>query len=106
MYFSEVTDFPTQLINGVIGSEDLSLVKEISMSTLCLETAQIQTDYPSVLHLSFSQNGEHLASASSDGHVRLWRLEMMCTLQELCRDTILCSMPVCRVRHLNKIPEK
>ncbi|KAK0046348.1 WD repeat and SOCS box-containing protein 1 [Biomphalaria pfeifferi] len=90
----------------VYSSQDLAPFHEISMSSLCQDIVRVQRDYPSVLHLSFSQNAEHLASTSSDGHVRLWRIERMFSLQELCRDRVLQSIPVFKVKQLNSIPDK
>ncbi|CAL1538757.1 unnamed protein product [Lymnaea stagnalis] len=91
----------------VIYDRDLTTLHTFPMSTICQDQLQrVQPHYPTVLHLSFSQNGEHLASTSCDGHLRIWRIPKILTLQEMCRDKILACLPVRKVKYLNGIPEK
>lgn len=91
----------------IYNSDNLSIMHNIQMSSLCQDHIQrIQAHAPSVLNLSFSQNGEHLLSSSCDGHLRLWRIPRMLSLREICRDKILTCLRVRDVKMLINIPEK
>ncbi|XP_059161202.1 uncharacterized protein LOC131944546 [Physella acuta] len=91
----------------VYDSENQNVFHSIDMSVLCQEqTQRIQRGYPTILHLSFSQNGEHLASTTCDGQLRLWRIPRVFSLQELCRDAILASTPIRKIQRLQNIPQK
>ncbi|XP_038069179.1 uncharacterized protein LOC119738377 isoform X2 [Patiria miniata] len=61
--------------------------------------------YPTVLRLSFTHNASHLAAASMDGFVRIWRLQQASSLQSLCRIKILRHVPLNKVGKL-PLPQK
>ncbi|XP_071799628.1 uncharacterized protein [Asterias amurensis] len=61
--------------------------------------------YPTVLRLSFTHNASHLAAASTDGFVRIWRLPQTLNLQSLCRLKILRHVPLNKVAKL-PLPQK
>ena len=92
---------------SVFNSEDLSIFHHIRMSELCHgETSRVRTGYPAVLNLSFSQDGDHLASCSCEGHLRVWRMPKIQSLMELCRNTVLKNTVIRDVHQLKVLPEK
>ncbi|CAG5115009.1 unnamed protein product [Candidula unifasciata] len=91
----------------IYDSFSLVCVHNIQMSALCQDQLpRVQALAPTVLHLSFTQNGEHLASTSCDGHLRLWRIRRMFSLQEICRDKILTCIAIHRIEELTNVPQK
>lgn len=91
----------------IYDTENQNVFHTIDMSVLCQDQAQrIQHVYPTILHLSFSQSGEYLASTTCDGHLRLWRIPRVFSLQELCREAILACTPIRKIRRLQNIPQK
>ena len=90
----------------ILERDDLTCVHAIPMSELCQgQTQRVFPYYPAVTSLSLSQNGEHLVSTSCDGRLRLWKIPKLFTLQELCRDCLLSSIPVRKVKKL-QLPRK
>ena len=61
--------------------------------------------YPRFLSMNFTTTGNHMASASTDGIVRVWQLPPDLTLQHLCRQLILTKVKVTEIRKL-PIPPK
>lgn len=87
-------------------SQSLTVLHAIPMSSYCQEhVPRLHTNFPAVLSVSFSQNGEHLVSNSCDGHLRLWRIPRLFTLQELSRDAILSRLPLRKSKQL-QLPTK
>ncbi|GFN76945.1 WD repeat and socs box-containing protein 1-like [Plakobranchus ocellatus] len=92
---------------SVLNAQDLNHFHFIPMSELCVgEVSRTQPGYASVLNLSFTQDGSHLASSSCDGHLRIWRVPRLFSLQELCRNCILSHTAICRIQQLKMVPDK
>ncbi|XP_013399871.1 WD repeat and SOCS box-containing protein 1 [Lingula anatina] len=56
--------------------------------------------YPTIVRMSFSCAGKHMATSSTDGMIRLWQLPTTLNLQHLCKITILQNVPINKVMQL------
>ena len=62
---------------------------------------QINGHYPSIIRLSFSTAGDNLAVTSTDGLCRIWQLQPVINLQDLCR---LAIMQHCTMKNMEHLP--
>lgn len=61
--------------------------------------------YPTILRMSFTHDSSHMAMASTDGLVRIWKLPVFLSLQSLCRLRILQCVKANKVHKLPLPPK-
>lgn len=61
--------------------------------------------FPTIIRMSFSREGQHMAVSSTDGIIRVWQIRTDLSLQNLCRNAILKCVPCNEIQRLS-LPAK
>lgn len=82
-------DFNIYLIDSI----DAEIKYQLNMLFHVTVLTHNHQDLPAVIRLAFTSTGDQIASATSDGYVRVWQLPPNISLFELCKQAILSEVP-------------